>query len=186
MAFFRLSDLYLTLALSGLTGPTGLEAFPTEKPNLELVNSDTPLSDQTASLNPELSPISEPAKKSAPKTTSPVFAKPSLKSLILAERGLLFAEMSLLAENNREFLLETAVSVWNLAELESPGSSRYSRARWAAWTENPETLAPFLAHTVDEQTNLLWPSLSEARLEPAFRNLIDQPWFKSAWFSYSR
>lgn len=110
----------------------------------------------------------------------------TLASLIHAERGLLFSEMSLLVRKDREYLLRSAEGSWELAESESPGSSRYSKARWAAWTEGKKALIPMLAHTVDEQTNLLWPSLGEARLEPAFRDLIDQHWFKTAWFGYDR
>jgi hypothetical protein len=104
----------------------------------------------------------------------------------MAERGLLFAEMSLLVKEDQDYLLLEAENSWKLAEAESPGSSRYSKARWAAWSEPPEVLAPFLRHSVDEQINLLWPSWDEARLEPAFRDLIDLHWFKTAWFGYSR
>jgi hypothetical protein len=159
---------------SSLVAPpvTPLEASPAATPVV-------PLESPLATLNTQ--------ETSPPIPTSQASGGiPSLRSLILAERGLLLAEMSLLAKNDRDFLLQAAALNFDLAERDSPGSSRYSKARWAAWTESPENLALYLSHTVAEQYNLLWPSLSEARLEPAFRDLIDERWFKTAWFGYSR
>ncbi|MDR0356497.1 MAG: hypothetical protein LBJ64_12310, partial [Deltaproteobacteria bacterium] len=111
---------------------------------------------------------------------------PSLLAQIHAERALLLAEISLLSPKDAEFLLSRSESLWRLAEEESPGSSRYSKARWAAWNSDKETLIPFLAHTAAEQENLLWPSFREALFEPAFKNLRESHWFKAAWFGYSR
>jgi tetratricopeptide (TPR) repeat protein len=165
MAFFRLADLYLTSALEALSATReGPRAGP----------------------GPEAGP--GPAQEPGPEAGAGWVRGPrvTLASLIHAERGLLFSEMSLLVRKDREYLLRSAEGSWELAESESPGSSRYSKARWAAWTEGKKALIPMLAHTVDEQTNLLWPSLGEARLEPAFRDLIDQHWFKTAWFGYDR
>ncbi|MDR1308555.1 MAG: hypothetical protein LBL95_01435 [Deltaproteobacteria bacterium] len=145
MAFFRLSDAFLTRALEGLA------AAPEDLPG---------------AAGPRVGP--------------------SLRSLILAEKGLVLAEMGLLAEEDSAFLLEAAGRAWAQAEADSPSSSRYARARWAAWTATPEALAPLLAHTAEEQASLLWPSLAEARLEPAFRDHFDGHWFKAAWFGYGR
>jgi hypothetical protein len=113
-------------------------------------------------------------------------ARPTLLARIRAERGLLLAEMSLLAKPDREFLLTQAENLWRLAEEESPGSAAYARARWAAWDADRETLAPLLRHAADEQERLLWPPLAEAALEPAFRDLVGQSWFRAAWFGYDR
>ncbi|MDR2386951.1 MAG: hypothetical protein LBE80_05115, partial [Deltaproteobacteria bacterium] len=161
MAFFRLANLYLSSALKALPG----------------------LEDDGSKLSPRANqpaPVAEPAIGAGPAVG------PSLRALILAEQGLLFSEMSLLVKKDKEFLLESAQVSWDLAEKDSPGSTRYSRARWAAWSDQPEALIPYLAHQVSDQSNLFWPSLSEARLEPAFRDIIDQRWFKTAWFGYSR
>jgi hypothetical protein len=112
--------------------------------------------------------------------------RPTLLARIYAERGLLLAEMSLLAKPDREFLLTQAENLWRLAEEESPGSAAYARARWAAWGADRETLAPLLRHAAEEQEHLLWPPLAEAALEPAFRDLVGQSWFRAAWFGYDR
>jgi hypothetical protein len=161
MAFFRLADLYLTWALTTITA------------------SD-------ARIGPGQSQAGQAQTDQAQADPDGRPKSPSLRSLILAEKGLLFSEMSLLVKKDSPFLLQSAGQIWAQAEEDSPGASRYARARWAAWTEPPEVLAPLLAHTAEEQVNLLWPSFGEARLEPSFKGLIDAHWFKTAWFGYSR
>ncbi|MDR2300757.1 MAG: hypothetical protein LBF38_01750 [Deltaproteobacteria bacterium] len=212
MAFFRLSNQYLTSALKALPVGDG-DGFKPSGHLIEYASNELTLAPAEPQTNPEARPgakpearpganpgvSSEPSQNQGPLPDSNgpalgaspsrgggVNSSPSLRALILAEQGLLFSEMSLLVKKDREFLLESGRICWDLAESDSPGSSRYSRARWAAWSNDPEVLIPFLAHGVNEQTNLFWPSLSEAKLEPAFRDLIDQHWFKTAWFGYSR
>ncbi|MDR1677657.1 MAG: hypothetical protein LBS44_04610 [Deltaproteobacteria bacterium] len=171
---YRLASLFRRIAASAYPTPIDQMAF-FRLADLYLTNALTSLSssiDISAGLD---SNQAETDKKT-----------PSLRSLILAEKGLLFSEMSLLVEKDSTFLISSAENIWSLAEKDSPGSSRYAKARWAAWKEDPKILSPLLNHTADEQVNLLWPSFSEARLEPSFRGLIDQHWFKAAWFGYRR
>ncbi|MDR1657243.1 MAG: hypothetical protein LBT47_06775 [Deltaproteobacteria bacterium] len=103
---------------------------------------------------------------------------------ILAEKGLLMCEMSLVAADDVGFLLSEAEKYWTGAEAAKPGSSRYALARWAAWNGDVELTAPLLRHTTEQQDSFLWPTFDEVFYEPAFANFISQKWFKSAWFGY--
>ena len=105
---------------------------------------------------------------------------------ILAERGLLMAEMSRVALGDVDFLLSEAERHWTGAEAASPGASRYALARWTAWSGNAELLRPLLRHSAEQQDHFLWPTFQEAAYEPSFAPFHSQPWFKNAWFGYSR
>jgi hypothetical protein len=173
---FRLASLFRRVAASGYPTPIDQMAF-FRLADLYLNSALTSLSsnqDHLTTLNNNTSSSYQRHKSQ------------TLRSLILSEKGLLLSEMSFLVEKDADFLLQTAKQIWAQAEKDSPGSSRYALARWAAWTKKQEDLIPLLNHTAEEQTNLLWPSFSEARLDPAFKGLIDHHWFKSAWFGYSR
>lgn len=105
---------------------------------------------------------------------------------ILSEKGLLMAEMSLVAQADVDFLLSEAEKCWTGAEAASPGASRYALARWNAWGGDEELLRPLLRHTAEQQDNFLWPTYQEAAYEPSLAPFHGQSWFKDAWFGYSR
>jgi hypothetical protein len=105
-------------------------------------------------------------------------------AIILAEKGLLMAEMSLVAVEDAEFLLSEAQKLWTGAEAASPGASRYALARWTAWSGDVELIRPLLRHTAEQQDRLLWPSYAEAVYEPSLARFHDQSWFIAAWFGY--
>ncbi|MDR1487478.1 MAG: hypothetical protein LBT62_05745, partial [Deltaproteobacteria bacterium] len=148
-----------------------------------------PLEDQMAFYRLSLDLLDQAAKE------FPLFPEPSSKmeqaaslpsetSLMLADKGLVLAEMSLIAPNDAAYLVGEAHKLWDLAEADSPGSSRYARARLAAWGGDEEEIAPLLSHTAQDQDFLLWPSFSEAAFEPAFKKIYQESWFKTAWFGY--
>ena len=105
---------------------------------------------------------------------------------ILAEKGLLMAEMSMVAQSDVDFLMGEAERFWTGAETASPGASRYSLARWAAWSRNVELIVPLLRHSAEQQDHFLWPTFQEAAYEPSFTPYHHQSWFKNAWFGYNR
>ena len=105
---------------------------------------------------------------------------------ILSEKGLLMAEMSMVAQGDVDFLLSEAEKFWSGAEAASPGSSRYALARWASWSGNVDFLRPLLRHTAEQQDHYLWPTFQEAAYEPSFAQFYGQSWFKNAWFGYNR
>jgi hypothetical protein len=105
---------------------------------------------------------------------------------ILSEKGLLMAEMSLVAQADVDFLLSEAEKFWTGAEAASPGASRYALARWSAWSGNVELLKPLLSHTAEQQDHYLWPTFQEAAYEPSLAPFYGESWFKNAWFGYSR
>jgi hypothetical protein len=105
---------------------------------------------------------------------------------ILSEKGLLMAEMSLVAQADVDFLLSEAEKFWTGAEAASPGASRYALARWSAWSGNVELLKPLLNHTAEQQDHYLWPTFQEAAYEPSLAPFFRESWFKNAWFGYSR
>jgi hypothetical protein len=106
--------------------------------------------------------------------------------LILAEEGLVLAELNLLNPTPDPALLKEALSLWDQAEKLAPGSSHYARARWAAWRGDLAEMKKSLAHPPALEDNFTWPSFREAISDPAFRAYREEPWLKAAWFGYSR
>ncbi|MDR1084850.1 MAG: hypothetical protein LBP22_08330 [Deltaproteobacteria bacterium] len=106
--------------------------------------------------------------------------------LIMAEEGLVLAELNLLNPTPDPILLNEAESLWAEAEKITPGSSHYARARWSAWRGDEENLKKSLSHPVSWEDNLTWPDYRQGVKDPAFRAYINQSWFKKAWFGYSR
>jgi hypothetical protein len=103
---------------------------------------------------------------------------------ILAEEGLILAELNLLNRAPDPGLLKEAQTLWQKAEKSAPGSSHYARARWAAWRGDREELKKALAHPPAWEDNLTWPSFQRALNDPAFRPYRAEPWLKAAWFGY--
>ncbi|MDR1607463.1 MAG: hypothetical protein LBT38_03540 [Deltaproteobacteria bacterium] len=105
---------------------------------------------------------------------------------ILAEEGLVLAELNLLNRAPDPGLLKQAQALWERAEKIAPGSSHYAKARWAAWRGDRAELEKSLAHPPAWEDNLTWPSFPRAISDPAFRPYRSEPWLKAAWFGYSR
>ncbi|MDR2141851.1 MAG: hypothetical protein LBR11_08710 [Deltaproteobacteria bacterium] len=105
---------------------------------------------------------------------------------ILAEEGLILAELNLLNPTPDPALLTEAETLWARAERLAPGSSRYAQARWAAWLGDQARLIKSLAHPPAWEDNLTWPSFPMAMSDPAFRAFRGASWLKSAWYGYSR
>ncbi|MDR2350162.1 MAG: hypothetical protein LBF41_06005, partial [Deltaproteobacteria bacterium] len=108
----------------------------------------------------------------------------ALLPVILSEKALTLAELSLAIPGEKEFLLAEAEKHFLEAETLSPGSSNYARARWAARENDLDSLADLLAHAALEEDLYLWPTFRVATREPAFRKFKDDPRFKKAWFGY--
>jgi hypothetical protein len=115
-----------------------------------------------------------------------------LEALLLSEQALVLAESTLGPAKDPEKKDEAALAlaraelVWEEAEKTLPGSSRWARARWAAWREDEAALKDLVVHDASQEDRLYWPPFSSAYLEPAFRRYRDLPWFKRAWFGYGR
>lgn len=103
------------------------------------------------------------------------------KSLALTELGLLWAEKAL-AENKESGLPPRTRQIWEEAEKIRPGSSRYARARWAAWRGEREEMLNNLRHGQQETQGLLYPPFKAAVQDPAFADYKDFPYFKRAWY----
>jgi hypothetical protein len=106
---------------------------------------------------------------------------------ILAEEGLVLAEMTLVNPKESSYLLKRAEDLWLEADRLESGKSHYARARWAAWQDDLQALKVYLRHEAKSQGFFLgWPSWKEIRFEPSFRKHARESWFKAAWFGYSR
>ena len=106
-----------------------------------------------------------------------------------AELGLVLSEWTLLGgpcgDGGRECLRE-AEKLWREADELNSGASRYARARWAAWLGDAESVKTLISHTRDEVGLGLFPTLAEARRDPAFDEVKNQPWFKKQWYGFVR
>jgi tetratricopeptide (TPR) repeat protein len=105
---------------------------------------------------------------------------------ILAEEGLIAAELNLLSPLAAKSLVAEAENLWQTAEKISPGSSHYARARWAGWQGDRENLEKSLNHPAAWEDELIWPNFNQAVNDPAFRPYRGEAFFKKAWFGYSR
>jgi hypothetical protein len=110
----------------------------------------------------------------------------ALSPFILSEKGLAYAELSVLVPSEKNDLLKKANAFWEEAEKQRKGSSFYSKARWAAFEGDEKALKELLVHASEDEDLFLWPPYSIALLEPAFREYKDRPWFKRMWFGYYR
>jgi hypothetical protein len=106
--------------------------------------------------------------------------------LIMAEEGLVLAELNLLNPAPDPALLKEAETLWAAAEKVAPGSSHYARARWASWRGDEEGLRKSLAHPPAWEDSLVWPSFQRAMADPAFKAYRGESWLKAAWHGYSR
>jgi hypothetical protein len=110
----------------------------------------------------------------------------SCLAAVLAEEGLVLAELNLLNSAPDPSLLYQAENLWQEAEKLAPDSSRYARARWAAWQGERAALEDSLRHPAALEDSLVWPAFEQGSLDPAFRPMHREAWFKKAWFGYSR
>ncbi|MDR0549375.1 MAG: hypothetical protein LBI10_08240 [Deltaproteobacteria bacterium] len=111
--------------------------------------------------------------------TDPVYG------LVLAEEGLVLAELNLLNVTPDPGLLQTAEALWREAEKVAPGSSYYAKARWAAWRGDENELKKSLSHPPTWEDNLTWPEFRQGVKDPAFRDYRDQSWLKAVWHGYA-
>lgn len=102
------------------------------------------------------------------------------KALARAELGLLLAEETLPAGTKTGLPPETE-TLWAEAEKDSPGSTRYARARWAAWRGDKEEAAAHLKY-VNDSGRRFFPYYSEAVQDPAFADFKGEAWFKRIWY----
>ena len=102
-------------------------------------------------------------------------------SLARSELGLLLAEEAL-ANDPKASWPEEAEKLWAEAEQILPGSSRYARARLAAWRGEKAEMIEYLRHGPDEARLLIYPSFDEARQDPAFADFRDSEWFRQVWY----
>lgn len=108
----------------------------------------------------------------------------------LAELGLLLSERTLFGGDNcgdggRACLTE-ADDFWQQAEEIIPGSTRYAKARWAAWLRDDDSVRSLIRHTRTDFMQQLFPSFGEALAEPAFSDIKNEPWFKKHWYGFVR
>lgn len=105
-------------------------------------------------------------------------------TLATTELGLLLAERTLWDEDQKSARLKEAEELWARAEKLRPGSSRYARARWAAWRGDLKTLKENLGHNRNDTQALLYPTLEAAREDPALADYVNEPWFRQSWYGF--
>lgn len=109
------------------------------------------------------------------------------RSLALSELGLVIAEQSMLEPaRGRPPLIEEARKLWLDAENIRPGSSRYAQSRWAAWEGDWDACRQHMRHNLFQARQRLFPSFEEARLDPAYAEVKDEPWFSRVWLGLER
>lgn len=106
------------------------------------------------------------------------------RALALAELGLILAEKGLNADNPGGPNPTEAENLWSRAEALHSGVTRYARARWAARLGDLQVLKENLSHSPDDLSDQIFPTLAEARDDPAFRPYANEPWFRAHWYGF--
>ena len=76
--------------------------------------------------------------------------------------------------------LEEAEKLLDEAEALRPGSSRYTRARLAAWRGETDRVREYIRHGQAD----LYPPFEEAAGDPALAEVAGAAWFKRVWYGF--